>query len=167
MPTNLTAASGDGQVVLVCRSLRRRVRTMSTRHKQPAARVLTRSPRGHNAELYDTGVTTARPTTTMSEPSTAAPEPELHGGQCDSIRASADRPDRDRGQWAGRPCVDGAADATTYNVYRGTSAGGENATALVTSITTLTYTDTGVVKWDEVLLHCSGGELAGHERLLE
>jgi fibronectin type 3 domain-containing protein len=34
--------------------------------------------------------------------------------------------------------------ATSYNVYRGTSAGGESTTALKTGITTTTYADTGV-----------------------
>lgn len=34
--------------------------------------------------------------------------------------------------------------ATSYNVYRGTSAGGESTTALVTGITASTYTNTGL-----------------------
>jgi fibronectin type 3 domain-containing protein len=35
--------------------------------------------------------------------------------------------------------------ATTYNAYRGTTAGGENSTAIATSISTTTYTDTTVI----------------------
>jgi fibronectin type 3 domain-containing protein len=34
--------------------------------------------------------------------------------------------------------------ATSYNVYRGTSAGGESGTAIATGITTTTYTNTGL-----------------------
>jgi len=34
--------------------------------------------------------------------------------------------------------------ATSYNVYRGTSAGGESATAIATGITTTSYTNTGL-----------------------
>jgi len=34
--------------------------------------------------------------------------------------------------------------ATSYNVYRGTSAGGESSTAIATGITTTGYTDTGL-----------------------
>ena len=34
--------------------------------------------------------------------------------------------------------------ATSYNVYRGTSAGGESGTAIKTGLTTTTYTDTGL-----------------------
>lgn len=34
--------------------------------------------------------------------------------------------------------------ATSYNVYRGTSSGGESATPIATSITTTSYTDTGL-----------------------
>lgn len=36
----------------------------------------------------------------------------------------------------------GATDATSYNVYRGTSAGGESGTPLATGITSQSYTDT-------------------------
>src|SRR5205807_527134 len=35
--------------------------------------------------------------------------------------------------------------ATSYNVYRGTSAGGESATAVATGITTTSYSNTGLV----------------------
>lgn len=37
-----------------------------------------------------------------------------------------------------------SAGATSYSIYRGTSAGGENATAIATGITATTYTDTGL-----------------------
>ncbi|MGO8670935.1 MAG: malectin domain-containing carbohydrate-binding protein, partial [Capsulimonadaceae bacterium] len=35
--------------------------------------------------------------------------------------------------------------ATSYNVYRGTAAGGESATAIATALTTVTYTNTGLL----------------------
>ena len=38
-----------------------------------------------------------------------------------------------------------SAGATSYNVYRGTTAGGESATALATNVTTTRYTDNAVV----------------------
>jgi hypothetical protein len=38
----------------------------------------------------------------------------------------------------------GVSNATSYNVYRGTAAGGESATAIVTGVTTASYTNTGL-----------------------
>jgi len=40
--------------------------------------------------------------------------------------------------------VDGSTGSTSYNVYRGTSSGGESGTALATGITTTNYTDSAV-----------------------
>jgi predicted phage tail protein len=38
----------------------------------------------------------------------------------------------------------GSAGATTYNVYRGATSGGESATPIATGVTTVSYTDTGL-----------------------
>jgi hypothetical protein len=38
----------------------------------------------------------------------------------------------------------GSSGATSYNVYRGTTAGGESGTAIASGLTTTTYTDTGL-----------------------
>jgi len=43
------------------------------------------------------------------------------------------------------PASDGGSPVTGYNVYRGTSAGGESATPLATGVTTTTFTDTTAV----------------------
>jgi len=42
------------------------------------------------------------------------------------------------------PSSDGGAGITGYNVYRGTSPGGESGTAIATGVGTTTFTDTGV-----------------------
>ena len=42
------------------------------------------------------------------------------------------------------PATDGGSPITAYNVYRGTSAGGESATPVATNVTTTSFTDTGV-----------------------
>jgi fibronectin type 3 domain-containing protein len=43
------------------------------------------------------------------------------------------------------PASDGGSPVTGYNVYRGTSAGGESATPMATGVTTTTFTDTTAV----------------------
>ena len=43
------------------------------------------------------------------------------------------------------PASNGGAAITGYNVYRGTSAGGESATPVATGVTTTSFTDTGLV----------------------
>jgi fibronectin type 3 domain-containing protein len=43
------------------------------------------------------------------------------------------------------PASNGGASVTGYNVYRGTSAGGESATPVATSVTTTSFTDASVV----------------------
>ena len=42
------------------------------------------------------------------------------------------------------PATDGGSPITSYNVYRGTSAGGESATPVATNVATTSYTDNGV-----------------------
>ncbi|MGO4604685.1 fibronectin type III domain-containing protein, partial [Terrabacter sp. 2YAF2] len=43
------------------------------------------------------------------------------------------------------PASNGGAAVTGYNVYRGTSAGGESATAIASSVSGTSFTDTGLV----------------------
>ena len=43
-----------------------------------------------------------------------------------------------------RPASDGGSTVTGYNVYRGTSAGGEAATPVASNLTSTSYTDTGL-----------------------
>ena len=42
------------------------------------------------------------------------------------------------------PASDGGAAVNGYNVYRGTSAGGESTTPVATNVTTTSFTDTGL-----------------------
>ncbi|MDE1815054.1 MAG: fibronectin type III domain-containing protein [Thaumarchaeota archaeon] len=43
------------------------------------------------------------------------------------------------------PSSNGGSAITGYNVYRGTTSGGENTTPIATGVTTTTYTDTGLI----------------------
>jgi fibronectin type 3 domain-containing protein len=54
-----------------------------------------------------------------------------------------------------------AAAANTYNVYRGTSAGGESATPIATGIAVLTYTDTSVINNTAYYYKVAGVSSAG------
>jgi len=58
----------------------------------------------------------------------------------------------------------GSTGATSYSVYRGTSAGGESGTAIVTGVTAATYTDTGLsngTKYYYVVEAVNGGGSSG------
>ena len=43
------------------------------------------------------------------------------------------------------PATNGGAAITGYNVYRGTSAGGESATPVAANVTATSFTDTGLI----------------------
>ena len=57
--------------------------------------------------------------------------------------------------------------ATSYNIYRGTTAGGENTTAIATGIATASYSDTGLTngtKYFYKVAAVNGGAHAGRRR---
>ncbi|HLJ50820.1 MAG TPA: glycoside hydrolase family 44 protein [Bryobacteraceae bacterium] len=57
------------------------------------------------------------------------------------------------------------AGANTYNVYRGTAAGGEGTTPVATGITTTSYVDTGLTSRQKYFYKVAGVNVAGTGRL--
>ncbi len=147
-PTGLTATGGNGDVVL----------NWSASSGATSYNVYrSTASGGEGATAYATGITGVTYTDTAAANGTAyyytVAALDSYGTSPQSTQATA-TPAGAPGVPLGLTASAGNAQvslawtassgATSYNVYRGTTSGGESATAIATGVTTLSYTNTGL-----------------------